>query len=144
MIPLIRNENIDLLKKTLRCKRIDVNETFPEIGFNSLFYAYIKGNPVVFKCILSDDRVDVNIKKEPDGQSVLHLACSDGNFEFIKLLLELKKDVIDVNIKNKLNQTPLHLAAISNNIDIVEYLVKFGKADIKMKDNSGVFIYIFY
>ena len=40
-------------------------------------------------------------------------------------------------------KTPLHLAAIENKIEIVEYLVKVANADIEIKDNSGVFFFYF-
>lgn len=141
----IRLKNISYVQKLLKNKRIDANFINPLSKITPLIYAYENKDISIFECLLNDSNVDVNKKDLRDGSSVLHLACFDGNFEIVKILIENKKESIEVNIKNDLNQTPLHLAAIENKIEIVEYLVKVANADIEIKDNSGVFfLFLFY
>ena len=134
----IRIKNLCFLKKLLKNKKLNVNVINPLNRITPLIYAYEKKEMIFFECLLDDVNVDVNVKDLRDGSSVLHLACFDDNFDYVKVLFDKKKDSIDVNIRNDLNQTPLHLAAIEKNVEIVEYLVKVGKADIGIKDDSNV------
>jgi ankyrin repeat protein len=51
----------------------------------------------------------------------------------------LKKSSIDVNAKiDKYNNTLLHYCIIGNKLNIAAFLIKEYKADINMKNNSGM------
>ena len=144
LFPAIRENNLHFIQKLLKNKKIDVNSINPMVKISPLIFAYEKKKMEIFECLLNDVNVDVNKKDLRNGETVLHHACFDNNFECVKMLIDIKKDSLDLNVKNNLNQTPLHLAAIENNVEIVELLIKSGKADIQIKDKSGVFFLFFY
>lgn len=62
----------------------------------------------------------------------LHKAAWQGNVE--KLKVNLKK--IDVDITDKLNRTPLHLAAANGHSNVVWFLLN-NKAKLNICDNEG-------
>lgn len=145
LFPAIRENNLNFIQKLLKNKKIDVNSINPMVKISPLIFAYEKKKMEIFECLLNDVNVDVNKKDLRNGETVLHHACFDNNFECVKMLIDIKKDSLDLNVKNNLNQTPLHLAAIENNVEIVELLIKSGKADIQIKDKSGVFfLFLFF
>lgn len=75
---------------------------------------------------------DINTPR--DGRAALHAASNSGAPEVVTWLLE---HGADVNIRGRMNRTPLHFAAERNrNSTIVELLVTAG-ADTKAKDVQG-------
>ena len=51
----------------------------------------------------------------------------------------VKKSSIDINMKiDQYNNTLLHYCIISNKLNIAAFLIKEYKADINMKNNSGM------
>lgn len=65
--------------------------------------------------------------------SLLHLAAGNNNVEIVRMLI---KTGVDVNVKDKSDQTPLHYAAGKNNREIAGLLIKAG-ADVNAGDRSG-------
>lgn len=83
--------------------------------------------------IVMDDKLDelnklfikgvpIDIKGDLD-RSILHLAAQFGSMKIIKHLIEQK---FDVNIKDKYGYTPLHLTALNENSEAIQYLIKKG------------------
>ena len=109
-----------------------------------------------YKRSLIDRKVESKSKKKRSMEYEIHQACSDGNaekaIECINDAEELNTDELDetgvllhaveleddtlveallkegcnVNIKNDMNQTPLHLASENGNFQIVQLLVHSG------------------
>ena len=52
------------------------------------------------------------------------------------IIKELLKHEVDINAPGEFEQTPLHLAVINGNIDIVELLVENG-ADVELVDEKN-------
>ncbi len=65
--------------------------------------------------------------------TLLHKAVFSGNFEICKFLISKKHDL---NCINMFGQTPLHIAYINNNTDIIQLLLESGAStDIRDNDN---------
>ena len=73
------------------------------------------------------DRDNLNDK----GNSLIHVASSSPD-----IMEYFIKSNMDVNVKNKLGRTPLHLASFTGNVEAIRMLVSAG-ADINAKDNFG-------
>jgi len=65
--------------------------------------------------------------------SLLHRAAGNKNVEIVRMLI---KTGVDVNVKDRSDQTPLHYAAGKNSLEIAGLLIKAG-ADVNAKDKSG-------
>ena len=72
--------------------------------------------------------------KDPQGNSMLHLAAELGHNEIISFLMH---NGLDVALQNNSGHTPLHLAVSKGHHKTVELLPKKG-ADPTIEDNSGV------
>ena len=72
---------------------------------------------------------DVNIQNE-DGDTLLHYAINDENYEIVKLLLEHSANV---NAKDYYGDTPLHN---TNNYEIAKLLIEYG-ANVNAKNEFG-------
>ena len=85
---------------------------------------------------------------DDEGMTILHLAAHGGHLDVIMYLLSLKCEIkkkgdagkaynaikgINVNMKNKHKQTPLHCASHCGHVEVVKYLVDEG-ADISQID----------
>lgn len=73
---------------------------------------------------------NINWVSAKTGSSALHLACSNDQYEVVKLLINYKADV---NIKNVDGMTPLHLA---RTVDVARMLLNAG-ADINAYSDFG-------
>ena len=62
----------------------------------------------------------------PDDWTPLHLACSQGNLDIVKLLIMITK--VNINLIAGKNGTPLHCATKSGKVKVVSYLL-LHKAD---------------
>jgi len=71
-------------------------------------------------------------EKDPYGETLLHLAASEGHTDVAELLLAQKADV---NAKDIGNGTPLHWAAGTGNKDVAELLLA-NKAKVNTKVTS--------
>ncbi|MBA8667813.1 tetratricopeptide repeat protein [Holosporaceae bacterium 'Namur'] len=71
---------------------------------------------------------------DSNGITLLHHAAKLNNLSILKILIEEFKSVIDVENFDK--QTPLHIAAIAGNIEVVEYLISKA-ADVMLASSSG-------
>jgi len=111
-------------------------------GFSTLIYSQIEDQIASFtKAAKFDDISEVKslIKAgispntlDPKGNPMLFLAVKDNSSKVIDYLTNLPG--IDVNLANKSGETPLMIASIEGNLQVVKYLVLTKKADI---NNSG-------
>ncbi|XP_075057154.1 nuclear factor NF-kappa-B p105 subunit isoform X2 [Mixophyes fleayi] len=77
--------------------------------------------------------------QDENGDNVLHLSVIHLHAELVKIFLEITSGVVCediINVRNDLYQTPLHLAVITRQADIVEYILKSG-GDPLMLDRNG-------
>ena len=62
----------------------------------------------------------------------MHYAAEVGSLHCCKLLINRQSDV---NVRNWIAKTPLHLSASRNNVQCMKYLIE-NKADVNVVDHS--------
>ncbi|XP_055958124.1 E3 ubiquitin-protein ligase MIB2 isoform X2 [Patella vulgata] len=93
-------------------KILDKNKELVEVkkrdGFNALHIATVNNHVNCARILIQKGRADVNCKRDDESLlTPLHLACLEGYFETVELLVERGADV---NIPDRARNTPLHLA----------------------------------
>ncbi len=81
------------------------------------------------------EEINALIRKEQNSKRLFD-AVNRGDKEAAKDLLELGPDEININVKNRYDQTPLHIAAEKGCTETVELLLKEG-ADINAENSDG-------
>ena len=92
-----------------------------------------------------NEEKDKNIKNK-EGETSFHLACKNGRFKIVKLLLEnaclgINNWSINLNAKTKSDQTAFILACQKGHTDIVKLLMENAAAfrlDLNAKDESDM------
>ncbi|KAF8767432.1 B-cell lymphoma 3 protein-like [Argiope bruennichi] len=86
---------------------------------------------------LSMLRVQIAMISDNDGDRPIHVAVAQENLKLVQKLCALMlKASIPLDITNYLRQTPLHLAVMLGNSEIVELLLKCGSS-ITLRDRNG-------
>lgn len=101
-------------------------------GLTPLHVAVQKGHTEVVKLLVSELGADTNITF--DSLTLLHSAAKNNHVELVKFLLSVPGT--DLNARTSIGCTPLFIAVISGNIEIVELLGRFG-ADTTVKILNG-------
>ena len=102
---------------------------------NDMFSTALKRNDVKFaKQLLHScgDKIDVD-KTDEEGDTLLHTACSKGQFEAVHVLVAAGAKTNFVNSKG---QTSLHISAARLQADITKYLLDSG-ADVMVYSKDG-------
>ncbi|KAL9979953.1 hypothetical protein ACROYT_G008476 [Oculina patagonica] len=102
-------------------------------GATPLHFAARHGCAETSKLLLSSSQSSVNC---PDNSGItpFHLACASGSFELCELFFEHRADIRAQTVEEK---SPLHLAALHGNKDIVQLLIKEASLEF---DNPTYFI----
>jgi hypothetical protein len=95
-------------------------ETVPSALDMELFTACEKGDSEKVKVLIENH---VNVNMVSGDYSCLLTAVANGNFEIVKSLVAAGANL---NWKNRLNDTPLKIAAMLNHQEIVDYLKSEG------------------
>ncbi|XP_058833410.1 ankyrin repeat domain-containing protein 54-like [Topomyia yanbarensis] len=77
---------------------------------------------------------DPDTREQAFNRSALHIACSRGFTDAVRLLLEKGANP---NIRDLNENTPLHLASCTENIAIIDLLLKYG-TNVTLRDASGL------
>ena len=81
------------------------------------------------------DSINVNLVRNRNGDTGLHLACRGGHATIAESLLDVRKKVVNVNIENSVGETPLMIASSAGHLAIVKRLLK--ARGLKLKDGYG-------
>jgi len=78
---------------------------------------------------------DINLPLTNDDYSnrMIHIASESKNTDILSMLIALKANI---NIKNKVNETPMHFAVRNNNIDTIDMLLSQG-SDLNIENVYG-------
>lgn len=72
-----------------------------------------------------------------DGWNALHLTARDGNVRLFRFLLLTTTTNDLLNVKTKNGRTVLHIAALHNNHEIVDEILKINPDSVNQRDNCG-------
>ncbi len=79
------------------------------------------GDSHTLQRILEERQGKINVNTfNTEGQTALHICCSYGNLELVKLLVKFGADI---RLANRDGWSPYHIAAFSGHRDIVLYLI---------------------
>lgn len=130
-----------LLAASNLCAMVAPSLTSLEI---ELIQAATKGQDKTIKDNLGKPGFNINFTDPITGNTLMHFAAQNGNYEIVKLLM---KNDANVNIKNKDGNTPLHLAILNRFPTIVKYIIedypawtflsKKFTADLLLQNNDG-------
>ena len=137
----INSENPDMLKQLLESRTVSDAlrpESSPEKVINAcglIDHAIIGGIPDILNLLLTHNHVIESIKElfKNDSERAIQLMesiCSVNGANMTKILASIK------NLEGQYRETPLHWAAASGNIPLIQGLVDSG-ADIMATDNAG-------
>ena len=102
-------------------------------GATPLIFAIFYRDLGIMKYLL-DNGADPYIEDD-NGKNSFLWACSSGNVDVIKMLVEFYPDL--VNSLNVYGSNGLHIAAGSNNVEVFEYLVKYLGIDVNSTNEYG-------
>lgn len=101
--------------------------------FTSIIYEKTKSVEYLLKN--HEELIDKLIPETND--TILHTAISVGNKNILRIVIENLNDEHQIiNVKNNKGWSPLHLAVMNNDLDVVKLLVEKG-ADISIMDNTS-------
>jgi ankyrin repeat protein len=76
--------------------------------------------------------------RDADGELPIHDAARCGNVESVKLLIEAGCDARSKDISGLDGGfTPLHCAALNNQVDVISYLLSLEKVKVDARDRNG-------
>jgi ankyrin repeat protein len=103
---------------------------------NTILYVLCQRNgEKIVNTMITAHKTKLNLNQQnSSGDTPLHIACSKGNFNIVKLLVE---NGANVTIQNNTKDTPLHYATLHKYNRIRDFLVANG-ADMKAKNNNGI------
>lgn len=102
-------------------------------GFTALMHACEWGDLGIVQGLVTNGGADVNAK-ETGGFTALMYGVE--HLDVVRFLLE-KTDTDELGMRDDNDATVLMHACESGNLDVVQYLVANGGADVKAKDNFG-------
>ena len=84
------------------------------------------GDRVTMRALLSEHEsvINVNLVRNKDGDTGLHLACRAGHMVIAESLLDVQEKVVNVNIENLKGETPLMIASEAGHVAIVRRLLR--------------------
>lgn len=97
-----------------------------------IFSAVLLGMAQEAEALLNQG-IDVNLKNDKNGESLLHVAVGFGRLDVAEMLIARGADL---NAVNRQDETPLILATQAGDIKIVKLLINSG-ADLSLVDNFG-------
>lgn len=97
-----------------------------------LFSSVYQGDLAEFKCLLKAG-VDPN-STDCEGNSLMHIVIENGLYDMVEILLT--HNAYDINQEDRNGQTPLMLAVILGEEEIIRLLVRAG-ADVNEINNAG-------
>ena len=115
--------DVDILNLLLKTNNCDIFSQNDEEQ-TPLHVAALNGNASVTRRLLEfagDQTPDLLWDEDEYSNHALHLACQEGQFDVVEILIEYQASITAINA-NKF--TPLHLASASGHVQVAEYLIQ--------------------
>ncbi|KAJ2987357.1 hypothetical protein NUW58_g4552 [Xylaria curta] len=110
--------------------------TFDQLLMSALYLAVEVAHWTVVELLLG--KVGPELLARPDQETtVLHHAASGTSRGAMKFLLQKLEGVSLHNVRDHLKMTPLHVAALTGNLDAVEALLEISAIEIDAQDKDG-------
>lgn len=110
------------------------NMTLPtQGGATCLHIAAYNGHISIINLLVKEYHVSINTQTSI-GSTALHYAVGRGLLEAVKELLALGAQVDQATNSYT---TPLHVACLKENVDMIKLLIQHGKADIHIRNDKG-------
>jgi ankyrin repeat protein len=134
----VMHRDVDVVRALLTSPLLDPNHRSDEVD-EPLFVACFHGLEDIASLLLQDGRVHPDRESEFSGLTPLTVAIRKDHPEIVRLLIDRKQD-INVNRRNRLNECALYAAAKKGNTEIVSYLLKWPdiNVDVISNDNEKV------
>ena len=107
--------------KSKRAENHSVSNLYSETIIHSIMHC---GNFTIVKQLLLAHQYNDQSLINENGNTLLHSACISGRLDIVQVLVEDMN--YDINRKNKMGNTPLHVAIEWGSIKIAMYLLKKG------------------
>ena len=100
--------------------------------------AALKNNNIdLARELLADNETDVN-KPNEDGETPLFIASSNGQLEFVKIILNTNEGKLSLNQADSVaGDTPLIKALWNLQIDVAKQLLNFDEIDVNKSTKQG-------
>ncbi|RWR84306.1 ankyrin repeat-containing protein NPR4-like protein [Cinnamomum micranthum f. kanehirae] len=128
--------HVEVVKEILRK---DANACFirDRDGRIPLHLAAINGRVEVLEVLVKAEQITAFILTK-GGKPILHLCAKNNKFEALKKLIELVKDERGfVNLRDRDDNTILHLLAATDKLEVIEFLLKIPGVDVNAKNSAG-------
>ena len=115
--------DIDILNLLLKTNNCDIFSQNDEEQ-TPLHVAALNGNASVARRLLEyagEKSPDLLWDEDEYSNHALHLACQEGQFEVVEILIEYQASITAIN-SNK--YTPLHIASANGHVQVAEYLIQ--------------------
>ncbi len=122
-----------IVRLLVSCPRISLNPPMSD-GWTPLGIAHQKKHDAIVHLLRSAGAINMN----PSTYKAFHKAAENGNKK--KLIQILKTPGLDVNARNRENETALHLAAMHGHIELVQLLLAH-KASIDLASYAETPLY---
>ena len=127
--------NISLVRILVSKHKADLNATDANSN-TALHVAALNGKDKIVLCLVDDLGCDLNVKGH-FKRSLLHSACKGGNVELVKTLLNKRNTKHYISSRDSQGNTPIHVAALQGNKDMVIELIRIFKSCLTSKGASG-------
>jgi ankyrin repeat protein len=131
------SDNCNLVEKItvnslLQNAKADMNYTYFDDARVS--QSILEGNiSYVKEYIRKYKKVDIPLTNDDYNNRMVHLAAESKHIEILTMLIALKANI---NIQNKLRETPIHFAVRSKNLENINALLSQG-VDLTIPNNNG-------
>lgn len=122
------------MQRSQACRDSPYNRSRPTVALVSQFLNAAMVNNTELLQGMIEKGFSPDTREPTFKRSALHIACSRGFTDSVRVLLE---NGANPNIRDLNENTPLHLASCTENIAIIDLLLKYG-TNVTLKDSNGL------